>query len=153
MSRADAGRGQPGFALPLAIIVLVALSLAAALLMDGAVASFREAGADLQLARMNALAESALVAGLDARLDTAALAVSPGTVLRTSRTQVPDSVSNTIQMLASHNVRVVVSVRSVAPAIRLSIGRVVYARLEPVPDTGGELRIAVIRPAWWVPIP
>ena len=64
MRRRDGRRGPRGFVLPLAVIVLVAVSLAVALLMDGAVAAFRAGSADVESARTEVTAESALTAAL-----------------------------------------------------------------------------------------
>lgn len=137
----------------MAIVVLVVFSLAVALLIDGAVASFRAAGADVELARVTAATETALATGLEVRFDSTALAAAPGSVLSVSVSAEPDSVSTTVQLLAAPAVRVVVAVRSRNTGLRFSVGRLAYGRLVPDSTAGGELRIIPSRPVWWVPIP
>ena len=60
----------PGFALPLAVTVLVAVTLIAAMMLDGALTAFRTARADVELSRADAEAESALAEALAARLES-----------------------------------------------------------------------------------
>ena len=153
MDHPDSGPRSGGFALPFAIIVLVAFSLAVGLLIDGAVASFRSADADLELVRVAASAESALSAGLDTRLDSTARASAPGTVLFALSSSAPDSVSLRVQMLASPMVRIIATVRSRSGQFRASIGRLAYAKLVRDSVSVGGLRIIPAGPAWWVPIP
>ena len=153
MRRRDCRRPRRGFALPMAIVVLVTFSLAVALLIDGAIASFRSAGADLELTRVIAAAETALATGLEARLDTAALHAAPGTILLQSLATAPDSVSTTVQMLAAPMVRIISAVQARQSGFRVSVGRLAYAKLVRDSAAGIELRIIRARPGWWVPIP
>ena len=153
MHHPDHSWARGGFALPMAVVLLVTFSLAVALLIDGAVASFRSASADLELARVTTAAESALETGLAARLDTTAWYAAPGTILLGSLATRPDSVSTIVQMLAAPMVRIVSVVHSGSPKLRVSDGRLAYARLVRDSNAGIELRIIRSRPAWWVPIP
>lgn len=153
MRRRNHRRTRIGFALPMAIVLLVTFSLAVALLIDGAVASFRSAGADLELTRVAGAAETALATGLEARLDTAAWHAAPGTILLLSLATAPDSVSTLVQMLSAPTVRIVSVVKATRTGFRVSVGRLAYARLLRDSTAGIELRIVRVRPGWWVPIP
>lgn len=153
MARPERSPNQNGFALPFAILVLVAFSLAVAMLIDGAVASFRAAGAELQSTRAVGEAETALANALANRFDTLALARPAGTVLAVFQTVTPDSVTTTVQMLTPPLVRIVVVVRSGKAGLRVSAGRVGLANLIRDSVMAGEVRIIPVRPLWWAPIP
>lgn len=146
-------RAHSGFALPLAIVVLVAFSLAIGLIVDGAVSTFRAASADFELARAGAAAESALAEALDSRLDTAVLHLAPGTVLSHDGSAAPDSVETTVQLLLPPMVRILVVLHSRHGGLRVSAGRLATGRLSPDQVSAGDLRIIPTRSAWWVPIP
>ena len=153
MRGADSPRRRGGFALPFAMVVLVAFSLAVALMIDGAVAAFRSAGAELQSTRTVAEAETALARALEIRFDTLALGKSPGSVLATLSVAAPDSISTTVQLLTPPMIRIVVTVRSRESRVRVSAGRVGLANLARDSVSAGELRIIPVGPLWWVPIP
>lgn len=141
-----------GFALPLAILALVALSLAVALMIDGAVAAFRAAGAEVQSVRAAAVAETALASAMQSRFDTIAGTLPPGTVLGMVAIPSPDSGVSTVQLLTPPMVRIVVTVRSTAGGVRVFVGRVVLGRLARDSVSGSEVRIIPIGPLWWAPI-
>lgn len=149
----DLSRRDGGFALPLAIAVLVAVTLVVALVLDGAIAAFRSAGADLELARVEAAAETALASTLDARLDTAALRAPNGTTLWARSIGGRDSETTTIQVVSGQIVRVVVQVRRTSRGDRLSAGRLAFAVIVTDSTTPAEVRISLLPHAWWAPIP
>jgi hypothetical protein len=153
MRRRNARRGPRGFVLPLAVIVLVAVSLAVALLMDGALSAFRAGSADVESARTEMTAESTLTTALGTTFDTAALATPAGTIVAWSVTTGRDSVTTAIQVVESPVVRIVVSVRHSANRIRLFAGRVAFARFVVDSARPAELGLGPIGGAWWVPFP
>ena len=153
MRRRNGRRGPRGFVLPLAVIVLVAVSLAVALLMDGAVTAFRAGSADVESARTEVTAESALTAALGTTFDTSARAAPAGTIVARSVTTGRDSVTTAIQVVESPVVRIVVSVRHSANGIRLFAGRVAFARFVVDSTRTAEAGLVPIGGAWWVPFP
>lgn len=146
-------RRDRGFALALAVCVLVAVTLAVALILDGAIAAFRSARADLEMVRAEAVAETALAAALDARLDAASLGVPGGTTLAQSSTGGGGgSVTTTIQAVSGPVVRVVVRVHRSVGVLRLSVGLVAFGRIVADSAYPGDARIALLRGPWWAPI-
>ena len=142
-----------GFALPLAVAVLIAVTLAMALVLDGALAAFRSGSADLQASRAEMAAESALAAALGTRFDPAARAAGAGTVLVTAVTAGRDSVSTLVQVVEPAVVRIVVSATRMTGRVRSSAGRMALARLRIEPSAPAEALLVPIGPAWWVPVP
>jgi Tfp pilus assembly protein PilX len=72
---------RPGFALAAALVVVVAVALIVALMVESAGARAGMAAAELDSVRANGDAEGALAAALALVVDTAALRAPPGDVV------------------------------------------------------------------------
>ena len=153
MRRRNVESGRRAFALPLAVSVLVAVTLAVALVLDGALAAFRAGSADLEASRAEVAAESALAAALGTRLDTVLRGAGAGTIVASSVTAGRDSVRTLVQVVEPTVVRIVVSVSRLSGRVRSSAGRVALARIIIDQGDPAEAVLAPIGPAWWVPVP
>lgn len=151
-SRAQSARAG-GFALPLAVMLLVAVSLIAALLFDAALGLLRTGAADLGQARAESAAETALATTLALRLDTSALSVQPGSTLVTTVSAAPDSTTTTVQRLAAPFARIVSRAYVANGHFRVSVGRIGIVVLTPDSAVAGELQLRPARGPWLVTVP
>jgi hypothetical protein len=148
-----ATRERRGFALALALLALIVLSMLVALVLDAAVQEMRVARGDLGAARAWAASETAVAALLASPADSALLAMPRGSAARYVRTSGGDTVVVTLQPLGGERLRAVVAVRSWAGGARADAGCVLFLRL--VPDTGahaGDLRMRRFPGWWWAPL-
>lgn len=151
--RARNRRSRPdGFAVPLAVVLLVALALLTALVLEAALGEFKTDVALLEESRAAAAVEGALATALVQRLDSAALHRPPGTVV--ARTfEAVDSVATTVQMLGSPLARVMASVVLRSSGVRAIAGRAAYVRLRVVPGNSAELALEPLTSFWWASTP
>jgi len=153
LGRRSLGSAQRGFALPLAVAVLIAVTLAMALVLEGALAAFRSGSAELEASRAEMAAESALAAALGTRFDPVVRTAGAGTIIVTSVTAGRDSVTTLVQVVEPAVVRIVVSVSRLSGRVRSSAGRMALARLVVEPTALAEAVLVPLGPAWWVPVP
>jgi hypothetical protein len=157
---AAAGRRAPfrhrrGFALTLALVVLIVLALVVSLLLDAAVQELRTARGEVASTRVQALLESALADVLASPLDSAFLALPRGAarqsvVVSGGR----DTTIVSLQALGESRVRALVTARSYSGSVRT--GAAIVAFLLVVPDpagAGGELMVRRVAGWWWAPVP
>lgn len=148
---APAGRG--GFAVPLAVLIVIALAFLTALMLDAAVAEFRSGEAWLSESRAAAAAETASAEALATRLDSAVLLVSAGTVVLRRVQTGADSVSTILQVLGPGLARLTVFATNGAGRLRAIAGRQIFVRMAPSPDTPGEVELRPLMGPAWVAIP
>ena len=145
--------GRGGFAVPLAVLIVIALAFLTALMLDAAVAEFRSGEAWLSESRAAALAETASAEALATRLDTAVLLVSAGTVvLRRVQTGV-DSVAASVQVLGPGLARLTVFAAIGMGRLRAIAGRQIFVAMIPSPGAPGEVELRPLAGPGWVAIP
>lgn len=142
-----------GFALPLAVMLLVAVSLIAALLFDAALGHLRTGAAELGQARAESAAETALAAALAVRLDTSTASLAPGALLVSSVSPGPGAASTFVHKLASPFARVVIRAQFAGGHLRVSAGRVAIVVLAADSAVPGELRMRPAGGPWLVAVP
>lgn len=155
-ARPDRGRRavRRGFALPLALFLLLVISLLAALLLDGALQELRTARGDVALARAQAAAGSALADLLSSRPDSSLLAVPRGGTIASSAFSGPDTTRLTVQSLGGGLLRVTAAARSWAGGVRGDASNLGFVRV--VPGSGGPsgaLEYRRLPGWWWAPVP
>ena len=146
-------QGRRGFALPLAVVILIALSLLAALGIDAAMGALRAGTAGMVEARANALAETGLTRALAQRLDTATLRLPAGATLFAGSDATADTVTAVAQVVEPRTVRVAVAAVVRRARFRGFAGRYAFAVIEPDSTVSG---VAALRPLpsnWWVATP
>lgn len=146
-------QGRNGFAVPLAILIVVALALLTALMLDTAVAEFRGGDAWLSAARAVAAAETAAANGLGARLDSAALQMPAGTVVLSITEPESGSALVTVQILAPGLARLTVFASTGTGRLRAIAGRQVFVRIVAAADVPGELVLTPLPGPGWAAIP
>jgi Tfp pilus assembly protein PilX len=146
-------RTRPGFALAAALIVVIAVALMVALLVDASGARARMAAADLDAARLASDAETVLATALGERLDTAQAKARPGTVVATVGADPPLMAVGEIEALGLGLVRVSASARTGSGTVRGLIGRTAFARLVPDSGAGGGVRLMTLPGGGWAPVP
>ncbi len=145
-------RRRRGIAAVLALSVLVALTLASAMLVDGAIGDLRSGAAAMGEAAAVVAAESRLAATFGVRLDSAALSAPAGTVAyRRTDVSTTDSVAATLQILGPGVARIVVTAWVRHAQVRAIAGRVAFVRLVVVDGAPGEVAPVPIGAMWWVP--
>lgn len=145
--------GRRGFAVPLAVLIVIALAFLTALMLDAAVAEFRSGDAWLSESRAVAAAETESAEVLATRLDSAVLLVSAGTVvLRRVQTGV-DSASTILQVLGPGMARLTVFVTSGTGRFRAIAGRQIFVRMALAPGTPAEVELRPLPGPAWIAIP
>lgn len=148
-----AGR-RPGFALPLALLALVVLSLVVALLLDGALQELRASRGEGALVRAQAASASALAELLSAPADSAFLLLPRGASRTTVRTAAGDTVRVTLQSLGGGLARAVVAARSWSGGAGADATTLAWFWV--LPDSApavATLRFRRLPGSWWAPLP
>jgi Tfp pilus assembly protein PilX len=143
-----------GFALPLALFLLLLSSLLVAMLLDGALQELRTARGDVALARAQAAAGSALADLLSSRPDSTMLALSRGSTITGTTVTGADTTHLTIQSLGRGLLRVTAASRTWSGGVRGDASNLGFVRV--LPDSAGApgaLRYRRIPGWWWAPIP
>jgi hypothetical protein len=146
-------RDRRGFALALALLALIVISMLVALVLDAAVQEIRVARGDLGAARARAASETETAALLASTPDSALLAMPRGGATRQVRVSGGDTVTITVQALGGARLRAVVAARSWAGGVRADAGSVVFLRIAT--DTaahGAGLRMRRFPGWWWAPL-
>ena len=146
-------RHRKGFAVPLAILVVIALALVTALMLDSAVAEFRSSNAWYAESQATAAAETASAVALSTRFDTAALHASAGTALLRHVDIADDTVGVVVQALGEGLARLTVSVASGHGRLRVIVGRLIFLRMVESADVGSELNLVPLGSLSWVATP
>lgn len=152
MATSDVPR-RPGFAVPLAVLVLIILALLAALGIDAALGELRTGTASLVEARAGALAETGLAKALVQRLDTAARHLAAGSVLFVVLEAQPDTVMAMAQVVEPGVARVTVSAVARRGALRGIAGRYAFASIVPDSVVATETVLRPFAERWWVSLP
>jgi Tfp pilus assembly protein PilX len=145
---------QSGFALPLALFMLLVIALLAAILLDGAVQELRIARGDVAGSRAQAASGSALADMIAARSDSAVLARPRGAIYSASSGAGAESTTVTMQSLGNGLVRASASSRFWASGVRGEASSMAFVRI--VPDSAGPpgtLRYRRLQGWWWAQIP
>lgn len=146
-------RGRRGFALPLAVVILIALSLLAALGIDAALGALRGGTAGMVEARANALAETGLARALAQPVDTATLRLPAGaTVFAWSDTSA-DTITAVAQVVEPRTVRVAVAAVVRRAEFRGFAGRYAFAVIELDSTVSAGAALRPLRSNWWVATP
>ena len=156
LARPDRGGcGAPsGFALPLALFLLVLSSLLAALLLDDALQELRTARGDVAGARAQAAVGSSLADLLASRPDSAILTLPRGATLGSESASGADTTRLTIQSLGNGMLRVTAVARTWSGGEHGDASNLGFLRV--VPDSSGpagSLRYRRIPGWWWAPLP
>jgi hypothetical protein len=144
---------RDGFAVALAIAILIAVALLAALLIDAATAELRLATAARAESRVAMAAESALADLLARRLDTAALSLPAGSVVISARTVAADTVEQHAQLLQPGVARLVIRVATHTGPVRVFAGRIALVAIRRDSLVAGELRFVPLATDWLVAVP
>lgn len=153
MARPDRAR-RGGFAVPIAIVMLIAIALLAALMIEGAVAEVKTGGAVSAQSRIDAALETSVAALMANRLDSAGVAAAPpGSVVSQSATSGADSAIAAVQLLAPGLAKLRVVVQSRPGSVRVIAGRIAFLRIVPDSLHPGELKLEPLAPNWWVATP
>ena len=141
-----------GFALPLALIALAALSLLTAILLDEDVHELRAARGDMALARAEAAAETALADLLAAPADSGLLNAARGSRRDSAVTVGSATVRLELQGLGGAICRLVVAASASSGENRAAVRNVVFLRLRPDSGVGATgLRYQRLPGWWWAP--
>ncbi|HVZ48471.1 MAG TPA: hypothetical protein VG916_06790 [Gemmatimonadaceae bacterium] len=142
-----------GFAVPLAVLVLIVLALLAALGIDAALGALRTGDAAAVEARAAARAESGLAKAFVQPLDSAARRLAAGSALFTVVESDPDTVVVRAQVVQPGVVRVTATAVARRGQFRGIAGRYAFATIvaDSAPMAGAILRRLPSR--WWVAIP
>ena len=143
-----------GFALPLALFLLLLMAMLVALLFDGALQELRSARGDLAAARAQAAAETALADLLVSLPDSALLARPRGALSATVIASGSDTTRVSLQSLGGVLLRGVASARVWTAGLRADAVTMAFARI--VPDTAvgpGALRFRRLPGWWWAQLP
>ncbi len=147
-------RRRAAFALPLALIALVAVALLVAILLDAAVQDLRVGRGDLGGARADAVAETALADFLVAPA-AAGFGSSPrGSITQRTVVVHADTADLTVQVLGGDMARVVVAGRAWTNGIRSDAASVAFVRAFPSgAGAPPPLYFRRIPGWWWTPAP
>jgi Tfp pilus assembly protein PilX len=154
VSHDPARSGRGGFALPLALFMLMVIALLAAILLDGAVQELRIARGDLAGSRAQAASGSALADLLASRPDSAMLGRTRGAISGASSGTGAESTTVAVQSLGNGIMRATASARSWSGGVRGDATTVAFARI--VADSAGPpgtLRYRRLQGWWWAQIP
>lgn len=153
MRAPDGGARRGGFAVPLAVVLLIAVALMASLLLEAALSELRAGSAARAESRVVVAAESALAQGMAVRLDTAVLRLTAG-ARPLSQTRVEaESVRVELQVVQPGLARLLVSATSGATGIRVSVGRTALVSFRRDSLIPGEVVLSPIGPDWWIAVP
>jgi hypothetical protein len=144
---------RPGFAAPLAIVMLIAVALLALLMVEGALGEVRAGSAVAAEARVIRRAETVLAEMLARGFDSSVVSLPSGSVLLHESTGGPDSAFAVIQLAGGGIARVAITVRSAGSGVRVFAGRQAFVSLRPNPDVHGELILSPLAGNWWVTTP
>jgi Tfp pilus assembly protein PilX len=146
-------RARDGFALAAALVVVIAVALIVAMVVDAAGARARMAAAELDAVRRTSDVESALAAAMGARVDTAAARARAGLVVAHVGSGAPGSAAADIEAIAPGLVRVVAALQPSSGIVRGLIARVAFARIGPDSARAGTLRLIPLPGGAWAPVP
>jgi hypothetical protein len=145
---------RAGFALPLALFVLLVIALLAAALLEGAVQELRTARGDVAAARAAGVAGSALTDLLGSRPDSALLGRPRGSASTYAIVAGAETTAVTVQSLGAGTVRVVAAARVWSGGARADAAELGFARI--VADSAGPpgtLRYRRLPGWWWAQLP
>lgn len=146
-------RGRAGFAMPLAILIMLALALISALGVEAALGALRADTAGVVEAHAAVRAETGLARALAHRVDSTALGDPPGTVLFTLAETLPDTVTVVAQVLERGVARVLVTAVVRRAQFRGIAGRYAFAVITADSTMPGRLRLRPLPSNWWVAVP
>ena len=150
--RSDAP-GRSGFAVPLAVVLLIAIALMASLLLEAALGELRAGSAARAESRVVVAAESALARTIATRLDTAVLNLPAG-ALAVSETRVAaESVHVQVQVVQPGLARLMVMAAAGATGIRVFAGRTALVVFRRDSLVSADVMMLPIGPDWWTAIP
>lgn len=150
LMRAESGDVPRGFALPLALAIVLAVALVEVLLIDGALARARGASSAAAETAAAAAAESALALGLALRLDSSAIRQPAGTTLASWSSPAPDSTWLTVRVMQPGIARVAAKASVMRAGLRAIAGRSAYVEIELDPAFPGEAALRPLPRLWWV---
>lgn len=156
MDVGERARPRPprGIALPLAVLVVVAVAMFAALLLDASLQAVRSSRAGLSATRAQSALETALATALAAPVDSAGRSLPAGAARDSSWVAAGDSVHLRVQSLGGSLRRVLAATSAGAGAARGAAGALVFVRV--VADSAGPVVRWRLRPVsgwWWSPNP
>lgn len=152
--RSGASGARRGFALPLALFLLLLTSLLVALLLDGALQDVRIARGDLALVRAQAAAGSALADLLSSSPDSTLLTIPRGASVRSTTVAGADTTRLTVQSLGGGMLRVTSVARTWSGGVRGDASNLGFVRvLRDSSGPPGTLRYRRIPGWWWAPLP
>jgi Tfp pilus assembly protein PilX len=151
--RRPEARDREGFAAPLAVVMLIAVSLLVLLMLEGALGEVRTGAAAASAARVTAAAETAMAEALGRPLDSTVFQLAPGSIVWQQHLAGPDSVVSRIQVLGGSVARIVVTARSRANRFRVFAGIWAFAKLRPSNTVPGELELTPLGASWWAATP
>lgn len=152
-ARDDPAQCRGGFAMPLAILVILALALISALGVEAALGALRSDTAGVVEAQAAVRAETGLATALAHRVDSAALRGSAGTVLFTLVETLRDTVTVVAQVVEPGVARVVVTAIVRRAQFRGIAGRYAFTRLVVDSATPGRARLRPLPANWWAAMP
>lgn len=144
---------RAGFAVPLAVMVLFAVSLFGVLAVDAVIGESRAARAAHLEARAGAVAESALVEAFGIRLDSAARTAPAGTRLFSIASGGAGHVRATAVVVQPGLAIVTVRAEAAAGGVRAIAGRRCLAAIGTPGAGTGEARLAAVAPNGWLALP
>lgn len=144
-------RAHPaGFALPLALVIVLALALLESLLIEGAVARLRTSASSLSAAVAAAAAESALARTLATRFDSLAAMSGPGATLMAESAPPPDSLVLTVVVLQPGLARIHIAATTIRGPVRAIAGRTAYVEIVRDTTIPSESFVRPLPRLWWV---
>lgn len=148
------GAARRGFALLLALFMLMLIALLAAVLLDGAVQELRIARGDVAGSRAQAASGSALADLLASRPDSALLARPRGAISTGLIASGAETTTVALQSLGNGLVRMTASARVWSGGVRGDAASIGFVRI--VPDSAGPLgtlRYRRLQGWWWAQLP
>ena len=147
-------RRRRGIALPLALLVVLAVAMFAALLLDASLQAVRSGRAAASASRAQVALETALAVALAAQVDSGGRSMAAGVAWDSSWAAAGDSMHLTVQSLGGSVRRVVATAAAGAGDARGAAGALVYVRV--VADSAGPAvrwRLQPVSGWWWSPNP
>jgi Tfp pilus assembly protein PilX len=148
------GAARAGFALLLALFMLIVIALVGAILLDGAVQELRIARGDVAGSKAQAASGSALADLLAGLPDSALLARPRGAISTASITAGAETTTVAVQSLGNGLFRLTASARAWSGAVRGDAASLGFVRV--VPDSAGPpgtLRYRRLPGWWWAQLP
>ena len=149
-----ARRKERGFALLLALFLMLSMAFLVAILLDGALQELRASRGDLAAARAQAAAGSALSDLLASRPDSALLALPRGSVMVSATIAGADTTRVSIQALGGGLVRCLASARIWSGGVLAEAATLAFARVGlDSAAAPGTLQFRRLPGWWWAELP